>query len=588
MVTHRQSALHSVERLGPLDAIAALGLLGGPAHAQRAGGTAYDALGVVGCSGERVSGIDVRALPPPARGGERVWRAVAHAVGFPYGTTKPHIVLGLLQLRVGEPCTELHRAESERVLRAQPFLASAEVRAMPDGAGQVRIAVRTVDEVPALVRLRVRGVNPQALTIANENVDGRAVSVALSAERGGAYRDGFGVRVEDHAVVRAPFTAVVEARRRPLGSTWSAELARPFYTDLQPTAWHVGAIGDDAYRRLVRPGGDPLALRVRQMRWEVGGMYRRPLRGNAAFLGAVLTGVRDTPDAVGVLVSDAGLVVDADSVLRGRYAPFEVVRPGVLIGARMVHFVAARGFETLGAVEDLVSGVQVGGLAGRGIEAWGANDVYLAGTVYAGHAGPTALAAFQLEIEGRRDFDVGGWNGLIASGRMAWYRKHGERWLLRVSDEFSGGTRARLPLQLTLGERQGGLRGYHGSTLAGAWRNVARIEERWVRGTPVRNVDLGLAGFAEAGSLWAGSAPYGRSVPFRGSVGASVLAAYPAGSRRLVRLDVTAPSGRDGNRALEVRVSAEQMIGRFWREPAEVTRARTGPVPSTLFTWRVR
>lgn len=583
-----ESASRRAARLGPVGAIAGVAMLGVPAQAQRAGALADDTLAAVACSGQRISSIDVAPQPPPARRAERVWRAVAHAVGFPYGTTRPEVVVGLLQLRVGEPCTELRRAESERVLRAQPFLAAAQVRAVPDGAMQVRIAVRTVDEVPAIVRLRVRGVNPQALASGNANIAGRAVSVALSAEQGGAYRDGFGIRVDGHAVANAPFTAVLEVRRRPLGSAWSAELARPFYTDLQPTAWHLGATEDDAYRRLVRPDGDPLALRVRQRRWEAGGMYRRPFRRNAAFLGAALTGVRDTPDAQGLLVSDTGLVADADSVLRGRYAPFDVLRPAVLVGARMVHYVTGRGFNTLGALEDLASGVQVGGLAGRGVHAWGANDVYLAGTVYAGRAAATSLAAIQLEIEGRRDFDVGGWNGLIASGRMAWYRQHGGPWLLRVSDEFSGGTLARLPLQLTLGDREGGLRGHHGSTLAGAWRNVARIEERWVRGTPVRNVDLGVAGFVEAGSLWAGSAPYGRSIPFRGSVGASVLAAYPAGSRRLLRLDVAVPSGRDGTRALEVRVSAEQMIGRFWQEPAEVTRARTGPVPSTLFTWRVQ
>ncbi|HEX5580016.1 MAG TPA: hypothetical protein VFX39_00470, partial [Gemmatimonadaceae bacterium] len=194
----------------------------------------------------------------------------------------------------------------------------------------------------------------------------------------------------------------------------------------------------------------------------------------------------------------------------------------------------------------------------------------------------------QVEVEGRRDLDLGGWNGLVGSGRLAWYRRHGARQVLLVSDEFSGGTRARLPLQLTLGAREGGLRGHRGSLLAGAWRNVVRMENRWIRNQPVRNVDLGVGAFAEAASLWAGSAPYGRTTPFRGSAGVSVLAAYPAGSKRLLRLDVAVPTARDGNRGWELRVSASNLAGRFWQEPADVARARTGPVPSTLFAWPVR
>lgn len=94
----------------------------------------------------------------------------------------------------------------------------------------------------------------------------------------------------------------------------------------------------------------------------------------------------------------------------------------------------------------------------------------------------------------------------------------------------------------------------------------------------MRNVDVGLAGFVEAGSLWPGRAPYGRDVPFRGSVGARVLAAYPAGSRRLLRLDVALPSARDGHRALEVRVSAARLPGAFGRSRAPSTgRRRVGP-----------
>lgn len=214
--------------------------------------------------------------------------------------------------------------------------------------------------------------------------------------------------------------------------------------------------------------------------------------------------------------------------------------------------------------------------------------MYLAGTLYAGSVNPSSLVGVQVEVEEGRDFDQDGWDGLIASGGLAWYRRHGAGRVLLVSDEFSGGTRARLPLQLTLGERDGGLGGHRGSSLAGAWRNVVRVENRWIRTRRVRNVELGVAAFAEAAALWAGSAPYAGTTPFRGSAGVNVLAAYPAGSKRLLRLDVAVPTARDGSRGWEVRASASSLAGRFRQEPGDVSPARTGPVPSTLFAWPVR
>ena len=59
-------------------------------------------------------------------------------------------------------------------------------------------------------------------------------------------------------------------------------------------------------------------------------------------------------------------------------------------------------------------------------------------------------------------------------------------------------------------------------------------------------------------------------------------------SKRVLRLDVAVPTGHDGNRGWELRATASNLAGRFWQEPADVTRARTGPVPSTLFAWPVR
>jgi hypothetical protein len=72
------------------------------------------------------------------------------------------------------------------------------------------------------------------------------------------------------------------------------------------------------------------------------------------------------------------------------------------------------------------------------------------------------------------------------------------------------------------------------------------------------------------------------------SVGASLLAAYPAGSKRVLRMDLAVPLRPDGSKGWDVRFSGEIPARRFWREPGDVTRARTGPVPSNLFTWPVR
>ena len=57
-----------------------------------------------------------------------------------------------------------------------PFLAAATVRAVRDGRDGVRIDVQTVDEVPAFVGGRLSGAMPEAITVGNGNVQGRAIS----------------------------------------------------------------------------------------------------------------------------------------------------------------------------------------------------------------------------------------------------------------------------------------------------------------------------------------------------------------------------------------------------------------------------
>jgi hemolysin activation/secretion protein len=131
--------------------------------------------------------------------------------------------------------------------------------------------------------------------------------------------------------------------------------------------------------------------------------------------------------------------------------------------------------------------------------------------------------------------------------------------------------------------------GYHESVFAGAYRNIARTEARWSGASLVRGADVGFAAFGQVGSVWAGDAPYGRTAT-RGSVGIGVLAAYPTGSKRTYRVDVGIPLVRsgEGGGKIEVRFSSEDRTQLFWREPRDVSRARTGTVPTDLFAFPTR
>jgi hypothetical protein len=178
---------------------------------------------------------------------------------------------------------------------------------------------------------------------------------------------------------------------------------------------------------------------------------------------------------------------------------------------------------------------------------------------------------------------------VVGSTRTALYLGEGPGTVLILSDELSGGLRSRLPLQLTFNDRFGGLRGYRSAGVAGERRNVARGELRMSRRSAIRTADVGVGAFAEAGTLIAGDAPYGWTGS-RYSVGLSLLAAYPSRSKRMYRVDLAIPLARsgEGGGKVELRFGTEDRTTRFWQEPQDVARARTGEDPSALFAWPTR
>jgi hypothetical protein len=537
------------------------------------------------CDGLTISRIDIQPGRPPFTGQASRWRNFARAIGLHHATTRDGVVAAFLALEVGRPCTEIRRAESERVLRAQPYLADATVRAVPDGAGGVVVVVETVDEIPVLINARMRGIAPRAFSLGNGNVGGLGLLVEGEIERGFAYRTGFGARVVEYATLGRPYVASLDAERHTIGHRIAVAFEHPFYTDLQRIGWHAGYLNSNEYPGIQRPARDELALGVRQERWEGSSITRVFGTSTVGLVGAAANGLRLTPQPRGIVVSDTGLAPDTGITLLNRYASFRTTRVGMLGGLRRVHFRTVRGFDGLTAQQDVANGIFGGVYAAKGLPSFGESDMFLSGVAYAGGGGAHVYYGTLGQLEGRRGSGLNRWDSVIGSGRAALYLGGGPGWLFTAEDQYGGGTRSLLPLQLAIGDRQGGILGYRDAGLAGAQRNVVKTELRWTRASLVRKADVGFSTFTQVGSVWAGDAPYGITAT-RATIGVSVMAAYPTGSKRLYRADVGFPVTRSGagGGKIEVRFTSEDRTI-FWREPDDVSRARTGTVPTSLFAF---
>ena len=548
---------------------------------------AQDSVRVVSpCEGRIVSGFDVRPGRPPFAGAAKTWRAIARSIGLHHATTKADVIASFMALHVGRPCTERRRTESERILRAQPFIADARVRMVPDGRGGVRAEVTTVDEIPVLVSGRFHGVSPQEISVGNSNIAGEGLSVRLRGERGFAYRTGYGVIVKKYGMFDKPYVATFEAQHNTIGHLLDGAFEHPFYTDLQRVGWHLSYRSSDDYPRLRRPARDPLALELRQERWDASSLTRVFGTTNVWLVGIGGSGLRLSPGSAGVVVTDTGIAADTGITLRNRYRSFRSGRLGGIAALRRVTFRAVRGFDGLAGQQDVANGVMTGLFVAKGLPSMGESDLFTSGALYAGWSGARSLLTLLGQAEARRAQGNSQWDDVVGSGRAALYLGEPGS-VFMIEDRYSAASRALLPAQFALGDGDGGIMGYRATSLAGARRNAVHTELRLSRTSLIRGADVGIAPFAEVGSVWAGDAPYGVTTT-RSTIGFSILAAYPTQSKRLYRADFGFPLRRGGGAGIEVRVSSEDRSSEFWTEPNDVERARTGAVPVSLFAWQSR
>lgn len=493
-------------------------------------------------------------------------------------------------LHEGDVCNELRRAESERILRNQPFIADAIVRVLPDSAGEVSLDVRTTDELAIVVGVAGGKGRPlvRLLRLGDANVAGEGIYIAGDWREGGAFRDGFGGRFVDNQLFGRPYTLVADAHQNPLGDDWQVDALHPFYTDIQRIAWRARSGGSDDYIQFVNDINSAHALRVSRNYFDAGGIVRIGPPGRLSLFGASISGINERPARNPILVTQYGFATDTSSILRDRYVSHRIARVNGLWGVRDIGFVRVQGFDALTATQDLPIGFQLGTMFGRTLSILGSrdDDIFMAGDIFIGAAGRKNALRFQLGGEGRRNNREGKWDGVIATARAIEYFKISDWNTTTASLEFSGGWRQRIPFSLTLRDREGGVRGYAASSTPGGQRLVGRLEHRMFLGRPFDAGDLGVGVFADAGRLWAGDIPYGVTTPFRSSIGISLLATAPAASARMWRLDLAFAVNPEavGNH-VELRIGNTDKTTFFLAEPSDISAARERTVPSSVFRW---
>ena len=543
----------------------------------------------VTCKGERISRIDIDANPPFRITGNNIWQRVGRYAAKQHVTTLDAVIRRYLALQVGDQCTEVRRAESERILRAQPFIADASVLAYPDGDGGIALTVTTVDEVSLILGVGIGGGAPaiHSLLIGEDNLLGSAFHADAEWKKGAHFRDIYAAKIVDYQFLGRPYQFLLTGGRRELGSDWSTEISHPFLTDLQRLSWRTTAGNQNTYFYFRRPGADPAAIRLERSYSDIGGVIRiGPPLGRLALVGGSVSFEDESPATSPILVTDTALIPDTSTALMNRYTQHQTARLNALWGLRDVQFVRVSGFDALEGTQDLRTGFQLATLLGKGVRILRGKerDWFASSELYYGMASPISYLAIDLAGEGRRDA-AGKWDGILAHGRGALYMKPFNRQTVITDLKWSGGWKQRLPFQLTFGDRDGGLRGFRSADVGGARRVVGHIEDRYLIGRYKDFATVAAAPFFEAGKLWAGDSPFGVNTPIYASTGISVMAASPPQSRRTFRADLALPVRGPRGHGVEVRLTVTDWTRTFRVEPRDIIRNRERSIPSSVFNW---
>ena len=445
------------------------------------------------CNGEIISDISIVARAPYEALGTRWWEVPLRVATDLHVTTSIGVIRRFLIVKLGRPCIEQERAESERILRGQPYIADAAIAVLPDTGGTVSLLVETRDELTPIIGISASDAGITRLKLGEGNFLGSGMYLA-GEWREGTMRDSYVAQAVHHQFLGRPYvlTGSVARRDQNMGD-WLADLSHPFLTDIQRFAWRAatGAIREIFEFHQVEADRVPLAFE--RSAADVGAVMRIGPPGRLSLFGVSFSQEEDTP----LLPPTPAPGVDYDSLF-ARYAARRNARVNALWAFRNLRFRRAERLEGLTGAQDLRLGFQLGTLIGRSLSLLNTtdDDFLVAADVYGGLGGPRGVVMLNARAEGRQNYDTNEWDGILGSARLVMIRRLSPRHTTTDLDRLVRWVAAAHPLsahvRLDVGRRS------WVSPLRGSGRTAGSPA---VRAPVVHGPDQG-GGQCRARSLW--------------------------------------------------------------------------------------
>jgi hypothetical protein len=507
-------------------------------------------------------------------------RTVGNALHW---TTRERTVRLDLLFAVGDRCDPRRLAESERLLRARPYIRSARVTAVPTADSGVTVVVQTRDELSLELRARVAGGGGfpvRHLRLAEQNLLGEGIGVAADYTNLGR-RPAYYGDVFDHHLFGRRIEGEIQGGKSEVGPVGEETLRRAFESDFDRIAWRESV----RYRKEPFPLVSPVLGTVLQPLVDVGADAGVAARfgepGRLSIVGFAVSAERLHVESAPLAPSP-----DRDSAaaaaIGGRYQERRSTRAQLLLGARTITFHPHIGLDAVHALEDVPEGAEAGLVLGKSLFAgaglqhdWFASMEVASGT----ELGPRELLFTRGKVEGRFLTSAGQWQGVLADAEVMLYTMGGRATTV-VAVGGAGGWLTETPYQLLLAGPDG-IRGYGRLGMPVGRRIVFHVERRYFLGTVLGFADVGAVAFADAARGWAGDAVFGENTGLLGSFGAGLRLAIPRGSRRTYRLDLALPLSR--GLGPELRLAVGQQFGIFHGEPQDVVRSRERIASVTVF-----